>query len=131
MPTFHYTDPEVFFENKNSITVDEIKKLLNAMEHCTSTCYYNEWLSKAMCELCPESYDTVQEYLREWSEREIKAQEVMPQTNQKNLETCAEFVSGVACLIAEGSEFMTKEQLYDAIKNAFNRIIHKQEERND
>jgi hypothetical protein len=55
----------------------------------------------------------------------------MPQTNQKKLETCAEFVSGVACLIAEGSEFMTKEQFYDATKNAFNRVILKQEERND
>lgn len=128
MPTFHYTDTEVFFENKNSITVDEIKKLLNAMEHCTSSCYYNEWFSKAMYELCPESYDTVQEYLREWSEREIKAQEVMP---QKKLESYEEFASSVGCLIAEGSEFMTKEQLYDAIKNAFNRIILKQEERND
>ncbi len=76
MPTFHYTDPEVFFENKNSITVGEVRKLLNAMEHCTSSCYYNEWFSKAMYELCPESYDMVQEYLRGWSEREIKAQEV-------------------------------------------------------
>jgi vacuolar-type H+-ATPase catalytic subunit A/Vma1 len=131
MPTFHYTDPEVFFENRTSLTVGEVRKLLNAMEHCTSSRYYNEWFSKAMYELCPESYDTVQEYLREWSEREIKAQEVMPQTNQKKLEPCEEFASSVACLIAEGSEFMTKEQLYDAIKNAFNRIILKQGERND
>ena len=109
MPTFHYTDPEVFFENKNSITVNEIKKLLFAMEHCTSSCYYNEWFSKAMYELCPESYDTVQEYLREWSERQIKAQEVMPQTNQKKLEPSEEFTDSVACLIAEGPEFLTKE----------------------
>ncbi len=51
--------------------------------------------------------------------------------NQQEFESYKEFVSGVACLIAEGSEFMTKEQPYDAIKNAFNRIILKQEERND
>ena len=38
---------------------------------------------------------------------------------------CIRFTDSVACLIAEGSEFMTKEQLYDAIKNVFSRIILK------
>ena len=46
-------------------------------------------------------------------------------------ESYKEFANSVGCLIAEGPEVMTKEQLYDAIKNAFNRIILKQEERND
>ena len=124
MPKFHYTDPEKFFRDKNNITVDEIKRLLCAMEHCTSSCYYDEWFSKAMYELCPEAYDTVREYLREWSEREIKAQKEMP---QKKLESYEEFASRVSCLIAEGSEFMTKVQLYDAIKNDFNEIILKKE----
>lgn len=66
MKKFHYTKGEKFFKDKNNITVDEIKRLLNAMEHCKSTCYYNEWFTKAMYELCPESYDTVQKYLSQW-----------------------------------------------------------------
>ena len=130
MPKFHYTDPEKFFRDKNNITVDEIKRLLCAMEHCISSCYYNECFSKAMYELCPEASDTVREYLREWSEREIKAQNLR-RVNQQDFERYQEFASSVSCLLAEGSEFMTKEQLYDAIKNEFNKVILKQEKDHD
>lgn len=57
----------------------------------------------------------------------LKLQEV----NQQDFERYQEFASRVSCLIAEGSEFMTKEQLYDAIKNEFNEVILKQEKDND
>ena len=51
--------------------------------------------------------------------------------NQQDFERYQEFVSRVSCLIAEGSEFMTKEQLYDAIKKDFNEVILKQEKDHD
>lgn len=49
----------------------------------------------------------------------------MPQMPLAEAWRCIRFTDSVACLIAEGSEFMTKEQLYDAIKNVFSRIILK------
>jgi hypothetical protein len=49
------------------------------------------------------------------------------EVNQQDFERYQEFASRVSCLIAEGSEFMTKVQLYDAIKNDFNEIILKKE----
>lgn len=57
------------------------------------------------------------EYLVEMKKAELR------EIDQQEFERYREFVSSVGCLIAEGSEFMTKEQLYDAIKNAFNRVI--------
>ena len=61
----------------------------------------------------------------------LKANEKLREVNQQDFERYKEFASRVSCLIAEGSEFMTKEQLYDAIKIAFNRVILKQEKDHD
>lgn len=63
------------------------------------------------------------EYNIEMAKAKANSREV----NQQDFERYQDFASSVACLIAEGSEFMTKEQLYDAIKNVFNRVILKQE----
>lgn len=122
---FHYTDPEMFFKDKSNITVKEIRQLLYSMTHCTSSCYHNERFCKAMYELCPESYDTVKEFLRGCSRMPQMPADIVLQ----ELMRCKEFVNSVGCLIDEGLKFMPKEQLYVAIKNEYNRIILKQGER--
>jgi len=72
------------------------------------------------------------EYLVEMEKVKVEMKKAeLREIDQQEFERYKEFVSSVGCLIAEGSEFMTKEQLYDAIKKAFNRIIIKQEKDND
>jgi hypothetical protein len=67
---FHYTGSEVFFKDVKCISVEEVRKLLCAMKHCTSSCYYHELFSKAMYELCPDACEAVEGFLAEWSSDE-------------------------------------------------------------
>lgn len=43
----------------------------------------------------------------------------------KELIAYKEFYSSVSCLFAEGVEFMTKEQIYDAIKSDWQETVEK------